>query len=320
MSGQSSRVSVCIVNWNTRDLLRDCLESVFRDKERRASLEVIVVDNASTDDSVEMVRGMFPQVRLLVNEENVGFAGANNRAFEMAEGRYLLLLNSDTIVLPGAVDEMVRFMEAHPDAGIAGCKLLNADGSLQPSCRSFPNLWILLLRALHLDRLFPDTGWAGANYMSHWNHNSVREVDVVQGSFMMVRREVLEDAGPLDEGFFMYSEETDWCYRARQKGWKTYFNPEAQIIHLGGQSSRRQPAKMTIIYHRSLQQYFRKHHGPLASLAVRLLGIVEVASRLVYWTVNSLVRRGKKERAGYKIGVYWPTLRWLVTGRTAWRP
>jgi GT2 family glycosyltransferase len=306
-------VSICIVNWNAAGLLRDCLHSIFG-QEGRTSLEVIVVDNASTDDSVAMVRGEFPRARLIANSENVGFARANNQAFKVARGRYLLLLNNDTVVMPGAIDTMARFADRHPEAGMVGCKLLNPDGSLQPSCRTFPSLGIMFFRALYLDKLFPGNRWAGANYMSYWDHNTIREVDVIQGSCMFVRREVLEQVGPLDERFFMYYEETDWCYRTKQRGWKIYFTPEAEIIHYGGQSSSRQSAKMSVVYHQSLLGYFRKHHGRLVYVVVRLLSIVETSLRLAYWSLSSLLRWRKRAQATYKIVVYWPALRWLLRG------
>lgn len=308
-------VSICIVNWNAVDLLRDCLSSIF-EQVWQVALEVIVVDNASTDSSVAMVCEEFPQVKLIVNGDNVGFARANNQAFNLASGRYLLLLNNDTIVLPGALDAMVGFMNCHPEAGMVGCKLLNPDGSLQPSCWRFSNLGTRFFRTLYLDKLFPRSHWAGIHYMSDWNYNTVREVDVIQGSCMLVRREVLVQVGPLDGAFFMFAEEMDWCYRAKQQGWKIYFTPEAEVIHYGGQSSSRQSAKMSIIMHQSILRYFRKHHGRLACVIVRLLAILEISLRLAYWSLSWLIRQRTKEYATYKIGVYWPALRWLLTGQT----
>lgn len=307
-------ISIAIVNWNTAELVLGCLSSLF-DQKWEASFEVILVDNGSTDNSVGKVSSQFPQVKLIINNENVGFAKANNQALARAQGRFLLLLNSDTLVLPGALDKMVGFMDRNPEAGIVGCKLLNSDGSVQASCSTFPNLRTALFRALYLDKLFPRNSWTGANRMSYWNYNSTREVEVVQGSCMLVRREVLDQVGALDEHFFMYSEETDWCYRARQHGWKIYFTPEAEIIHYGAKSSR-QSARMRVVFHQSRIKYFQKHYGWLTSVIARLLAALEVGLRLIYWSASLLIRRRKRLQALNMMGAYWPALRWLLGGRS----
>lgn len=306
-------VSICIVNWNAEALLHDCLRSIYGHS-GESSFEVIVVDNASNDTSAAMVSRDFPQVRLLVNDTNVGFAQANNQAFQITEGRYLLLLNNDTLVLPGMLDTMVQFMDTQSSAGIAGCKNLNPDGSLQPSCRSFPSLPIMFFRALSLDRLWPDNRWTGANYMSYWDHATIREVDVVKGSCMLVRREILQEVGPLDPSFFFYFEEIDWCHRARQKGWKTYFVPDAVVIHYGGQSSGQQSGRMRVAYYQSLLRYFQKHHGQPTDLVVRMCAILEISLRMAYWSAGILRRPPQKDIAINKCAVYWPALRWLITG------
>jgi hypothetical protein len=320
-------VSICIVNWNAADYLRSCLRSIV-EQPWQSTWEVILVDNGSTDDSIAMVRQDFPQVyaRLIVNPANLGFAAATNQALATAQGRYLLLLNNDTVVQPGAIDHLVAFADAHCAAGLVGCRLLNPDGSLQPSCRSFPSLWIMLCRALYLDKLLPNNRWTGANYLSYWSHDTTRTVDVASGCCLLTRRSVLEQVGPLDDRFFFYFEETDWCRRAWQAGWKVYFTPEAQIIHYGGRSSSRQSAKMSVLYLDSLLKYFRKHHGRLAAVAVRLLAVLETSLRLSYWTLRSLLHGTLSSRQpelpepglpSRKIGQYWPALRWLLTGRPA---
>lgn len=307
-------VSISIVNWNAEELLKNCLRSLF-EHESGVSLEIIVVDNGSTDGSLSMVRSEFPFVKLVVNDENLGFASANNQAFEVASGRYLLLLNNDTVVLPGALDTMVEFMDGHPEAGMLGCKLRNPDGSLQASCRTFPTLATMLFRSIYLDKLFPQNRWSGASQMSYWDYGNVREVDVIIGCCMLVRREVLEDVGPMDEKFFMCSEDTDWCYRAKHREWKIYFTPEAEIIHLGGQSRSRQPARMAIDYYHGNLRFFRKHHGWLAYMIARLLAIIGTAMRLLFWTSSRLIWRRKRAQATQKIAAYWPTLRWLSTAQ-----
>lgn len=307
-------VSICIVNWNRADCLRECLRSIWRSKPS-VSFEIIVIDNASTDDSVSVVNAESTQAMLVVNSENVGFARANNQAFELARGRYLLLLNNDTAMLSGTLDAMITFMEQHPDAGILGCKVLNPDGSLQPSCRRLPSLSTLFWRAVYLDKLFPHNRWTAADTMSGWRHDTVREVDVIMGCCMLVRRTMLDQIGPLDERFFMYSEETDWCCRAHQHGWKVYFTPEAQIIHYGGQSASLQTVAMAMHFQQSRIEYFRKHHGWQSAVAARLLGILELSLRLVYWSLSFLLRPRRRSHSTHKITLCWPAWCWLVLGR-----
>lgn len=315
-------VSICIANWNAADYLRSCLRSIVA-QAWRSTWEVIVVDNASTDESVALARQeLLPgQGRLIVNPANRGFAAANNQAFALAKGRYLLLLNNDTVILPGAIDQLVAFADAHPEAGLVGCRLLNPDGSLQPSCRSFPSLRIMLFRALYLDKLLPHNRWTGANYLSYWPHDTVRPVDVASGCCLLARRELLEQVGPLDERFFFYFEETDWCRRAWQAGWQVYFTPQAQVIHYGGRSSSRQSTQSSVLYLDSLLKYFRKHHGSLAVVVVRLLAVLETGLRLGYWMFRALLPRSpaSSEKPDFwparKIDQYWPALRWLLTGQ-----
>jgi GT2 family glycosyltransferase len=306
-------LSISIVNTNNRELLAQCLDSIYHTIQR-ASCEILVVDNWSTDGSTEMMQARFPQVEVIENAKRLGYAASHNRALRRCQGRYVLVFNEDMLVSPGALEEMVAFMDAHPDAGMLGCRLLNADGSLQTSCRTFPNLWIQLFRSLYLDKLFPGNRWTGANYMSYWGHDTVREVDVIKGCCMLVRREVLEQVGLMDERFFLYYEETDWCYRTKRQGWKVYFTPDAEIVHYGEQTTRRQSSQMTLIQHQSLFKYFRKHHGWAAATIVRLLSIVETGLRVIYWSLSSLIRRRERAYAHYKIDLYWPTLRWLLVG------
>ena len=228
-------LSVIVVNYNTSTFLRDCLQSVF-EQTRGLDYEVIVVDNASWDGSRELLQREFPKVRTIFNSENKGFAAANNQAIRVAQGRYVLLLNSDTRVLDGAIQKTFHFMEEHAEASIVGCKLLNSDGTLQPSCMSFPTVWNLFSEAFFLYILFRRTRLFGAYHMTYFDYDTVRPVDIVKGAFMMLRREVSEGVGLFDEAYFMYTEETDLCYRAKQKGFQAFFFPFARIIHFGGGS------------------------------------------------------------------------------------
>ncbi|MBI5666461.1 MAG: glycosyltransferase family 2 protein [Chloroflexi bacterium] len=257
-------VSIIIVNWNTSDLLAKCLRCV-ETTTRQVSYEVWVVDNASTDGSVDRVRREFPYVHLIANTDNVGFARANNQAIKLATGRYVLLLNSDAFVKDNTIDYMVQFMDAHPQAGMAGCKLLYEDGRLQPSCSMFPTLATEAYIALGLDKLFPRSKIFGRYMMTDWDYSDTRAVDVIMGAFMLVRAEAIQQVGLLDEGFFMYSEEVDWCYRFKQAGWEILFTPDVETVHLWGGSSKAVKVETLIRLYRSRVQFFRKNYGSVTA-------------------------------------------------------
>jgi GT2 family glycosyltransferase len=260
---------------------------------------MLVVDNASADGSAEMVRECFPQARLLVNEENVGFARANNQAFRQANGRYVLLLNPDTRLLPDALAQLVDFMDSEPGAGAAGSRLLNPDGSLQPSCTPAPTLsrewWYLF----HLDRLWPYSRYP----MRRWDVQQSREVDVVQGAAMIVRRDVLAQIGLMDEGYFMYSEEVDLCDRVRAAGWRIYWVPQSQVIHYGGQSTRQAAREMFLRLYEGKLLYFRKRHGRSTARLYKLVLLVAALARLAItplaWLGRSPNRQQYLTLAGY---------------------
>jgi GT2 family glycosyltransferase len=272
-------VSVIIVNWNTCDLLRQCLLSVFTPT-LSIDFEVIVVDNGSTDGSVEMVRREFGQVKILANEGNRGFAAANNQAIAIANGRYILLLNSDTIILDRAIEKTVIFADSHPDTATTGCRILNPDRTLQSSCFMFPSILNWFLFSTYLYRLFPRNRFFGRERMTWWLRDDSREVDVVTGCYMLVRREAIDQVGQMDEQFFMYAEETDWCYRFKAKGWKNRFTPSAEIIHIGGASAAKLGPRRAAVTNRSFVRYMFKHwSAPRASIGVFMI-ILFYMSRL----------------------------------------
>lgn len=297
-------VSVLIVNWNTCKILQDCLESVYRET-RQISFEVIVVDNASSDDSVAMLQQRFPQVRLIINAENRGFATANNQAMAVAKGRYMLLLNSDTVVLDGAIQKTVAFADQQPEAAVVGCRTLNPDRTLQETCFMFPSLINLFLSATYLYKLFPRHRFFGREQMTWWDRNDERSVEVVTGCYMLVRRQAIEQVGMMDDGFFMYAEETDWCYRFKQAGWKCLFTPAAQIIHLGGASSRKIRPEMIIQLRLSILKFMKKHRGfwTYQLSGGCLLGWFMI--RVPYWLLKGLFAGKGRKEANVIAGTYW---------------
>lgn len=253
-------LSIIIVNYKTRNLLEQCLNSIYSEN-YHFSYEVSVVDNNSKDSSIEMVKKKFPQVKLIENRNNSGFAAANNQALRRSNARYLLLINPDTVVLPDSLNVIMEFMDEHPEAGIAGCKLLNPDYSLQYSCRKFSNFATFFLRGIHLDSIFPNNTILRKYMMFDWDHNEVREVDWVLGSCMMVRRKAIEQVGRLDENFILYFEDQDWCYRMWKHGWKVYYVPQAQMIHYYQRRSAKQFLNVSTWTHiKSMLYFFKKHY------------------------------------------------------------
>lgn len=296
-------VSIIIVNWNTKELLRDCLSSVY-EHAGDVDYEIIAIDNASTDGSASMVKNDFPNVILIENTENRGFATANNQGMAVAKGRYVLLLNSDTIVLDNAVAETVRFADDNPQAAVTGCRVLNPDRTLQRTCFMFPSVLNMLLSSTYLYKLFPKNKFFGREQMTWWDRNDVRPVDVVTGCFMLVRRDAIEQVGMMDEQFFMYCEETDWCYRFRKKGWNVLFAPTGQIIHLGGQSTAQRPVAMIVQLRLSILKFIKKHYSRPAYITARFLVALFFALRLPVWLVKALVRPAARNEAAIKMKAY----------------
>jgi len=223
-------MSIIVVNWNTRELLRDCLASVFANLGGLA-VEVIVVDNGSNDGSQTLVGTDFPQVRLIENTENRGFAAANNQAIEVASGKYILLLNSDTIVLGHVLADSVRYLDKHADVGAMGCRVLNKDRTMQPTCMQFPSLINLVLMTTALDKL-PWPPVLDRYLMRRWQRTDVREVEVISGCYIMVRACVVKQVGLLDEDFFFFGEETDWCMRIRKADWLLFTMAALPLVSL----------------------------------------------------------------------------------------
>ncbi len=265
-------LSIVIVSWNVRDLLRQCLHSILAELPT-CKLEVIVVDNVSTDGSAEMVRAEFPDVRLIVNAKNRGFPAANNQGIALAEGRYTLILNPDTEVISDALATMVAYADANPDVGVVGPQLLNEDRSIQSSRRRFPTLATALFESTWLQPCAPRRLLA-RYYVQDQPDDATLDVDWIKGAALMARREAIEQVGPMDEGYFMYSEELDWCRRFKDAGWRVIYLPTAQVVHYGGRSSDQVVTSRHIHFQTSKVRYFHKHHGRFVGELLRwfLLG------------------------------------------------
>jgi hypothetical protein len=272
------KLSTIIVSWNTKEILAQCLDSLIAEQVEGGH-EILVVDNASTDGSPEMVRERYPEVILMASRENLGFAKANNQALEICTGDAVLLLNPDTQVLPGALTVLLNFLETHPSVGACGAKLLNPDGSLQFSCSPEPTLKSEFQRLLHLPGIHRD----GSYSMERWDANSPRQVDTLIGACIMVRRKTLEEVGCLDETFYMYSEEVDYCKRIRQKGWEIFWAPEAEVIHYGGQSTQQSATKMFLQLYLGKLKYFRKHYGWFSTWLYKLVLFFAGIIRLILY-------------------------------------
>ena len=266
-------LSIIIVSWNVADLLSACLDSVLKNISRDSHIEIIVVDSGSTDHTVPMLRERYPQVQLIQQAENIGFVRGNNIGMKEAQGRCILLLNPDTEIVGSALDQMVDYLDNHPEVGIVGPQTLNTDGTTQSTRRRFPTLATGIFEATWLQKYAPRRVLE-RYYVDDQPDDEIFQVDWVQGSALMARREVYNQIGGLDEGFFMYSEELDWCRRAKIAGWQVIYLGTARIIHHGGKSSEQLVAQRDIYFHQSKLRYFRKYHGALTAHSLRLLIIL----------------------------------------------
>jgi N-acetylglucosaminyl-diphospho-decaprenol L-rhamnosyltransferase len=261
-------LSVIIVSWNVRDLLEQALDAVLTAGTHTPDLEIIVVDSASSDGTPEAIRIRYPQVRLIASDENLGFAKGNNRGIVEAHGDFLLLLNADTVVRGDALAILINYLQEHPNVGMVGPRILNADETTQSSRRRYPTLPVLFLESTWLQSLAPRQQ-LDHFYVADIADSEEQIVDWITGAAMLVRREVLNDIGGLDEGFFMYSEELDWCHRIGNAGWKIAYTPAAEIVHYGGKSSEQVAPARHIYFQSSKVRYTLKYHGRLAAETLR---------------------------------------------------
>ncbi|MGB9629360.1 MAG: glycosyltransferase family 2 protein [Thermodesulfobacteriota bacterium] len=301
-------VSVIIVNWNTKNYLLHCLESLFYTGEG-FSKEVIVVDNGSQDGSVNELKKSFPSVHLIENKSNLGFAKAVNLGLQQASGRYLLLLNPDTLIKDGSIEELFSFMEEHREVAVTGPQLLNGDGSKQNSIANFPSLTTELLNKNLLRWLFPER-YPGKEK----DYSNPIEVDSVIGACMMVRREAMEQVGLLDEDYFLFLEETDWCYRMRKAGWKVYHVPQARVIHFQGKGAEKEKKRAKVEYYRSRYIFFKKNRGRSQELLLRMGLLIRLVLEEIFMFLACLFTLFSIKKLTERLSLYTNLLWWHLKG------
>ena len=307
----SPDLSIIIVSWNVRGLLQACLQSIDTNRHDIA-LEVIVVDGASADGSPEMVGELFPGVNLIACDENVGFPRGNNIGLAQANGRYLLLLNPDTEIKGDALPKMLAYLEKHPEVGLVGPQLINSDGSIQSSRRRFPKLATGLVESTWLEQVAPKAVLRHY-YVQDLPDDETADVDWVTGACMLTRREIYATLGGMDEDYFMYSEELDWCRRIKDAGWRIIYFPEAQVLHHVGKSSEQAVTARHINFQRAKLRYFRKYHGAATTAVLRTVLLLNYL-----WQIGV---EGIKGGLGHKRPLRWQRVRayWQVI-RTGLKP
>ncbi len=301
-------ISIIIVNWNTRDLLINCIVSVYNTI-KNLSLEIWVADNGSIDGSVETIRKKFPDVMIIENKKNLGFAKASNHALRQMNGLYGVLLNTDTILTEGAIETMVEFMARSPDVAVCGGQLLNADGSKQNSIANIPSLATELLNKSLLRRIFPRK-YPGKELKLV----TPIEVESIIGACMVVRKEAMDDVGLMDEAFFFFLEETDWCLKMRKKGWKVFHHPDAKIYHLQGQSAGKVNIKARIEYWSSRYIFFEKNYGSTALTTLKAGLILKLMINLFLVSLLNIFNLFVNKKAKKKFRLYIKLLAWHLRG------
>lgn len=263
-------ISIVIVAWNAKRYLELCLESLLTAPTRR-SMETIVVDNASSDGTSEMIATRFPWVKLIKSQDNLGFSRGNNVGIRQAQGRYVALVNPDVIVLPGCLDALADFLDQSPKVGNVGPRVLNPDMTLQSTCRRFPTLWNNFCSAMGLGARFANSRLFAGEHMFYFPHDRTQAVDVLVGCFSFIRRQTFHDVGLLDEGLFMYGDDVDWCRRSWKAGWQVVFYPGARAIHDRGKITAPFPVRFALAQQRSVLYYWDKHHGFGGRLGIRVI-------------------------------------------------
>lgn len=284
-------LSIVIVNYNTKKLTLECIKSIYTANILH-DFEVIVVDNASSDDSVSAIKKLFPAVRIIKNQENVGFSKANNQAIYISNARYVLLLNSDTIVEKDTLSTIVEFMDVNQDIGAVGCEVNLPDGTLDKAChRGFPTPEASFYYMMGLAQKYPTSPKYNSYHKSYLNMIEVHDIDCLVGAFMMVRKEVIEQVGLLDEEFFMYGEDIDWCFRIKEAGWRIVYNPTVSIVHYKGASSRKKPFKIVYEFHRAMYLFHKKHYAKKYNFFINSVVYTGITLKLAFATISNFLKK-----------------------------
>ena len=306
-------ISLVIVGWNARHYLELCLESLAKAPPRR-SMEILVVDNASSDGSVGMIEAKFPWVKLIKSNENLGFAKGNNVAIRQCRGRYIALVNPDVIVFPGCLDALADFLDQNPKVGNVGPRVFNADMTMQSTCRRFPTLWNNFCSASRLESVFKGVPFFAGEHMFYFSHDRTLPVDVIVGCFSMIRHQTFDEVGLLDEGLFMYGDDVDWCRRARNAGWQVVFYPGGQAIHDRGKITAPYPVRFAVAQQRSVLHYWSKHHGFWGVLGIRSIMLFHHMVRYAFAVTSGLLRPKQGTEGNVRKQVSGACLRELLSG------
>ena len=282
-------LSIIIVNYNKQDLLEKCIDSIY--KETKISFEIIIIDNGGNHKKLDLLSSLYANVVIKKNKINRGFSSGCNQGALIAKGKHFLFLNPDTIILDGAIDKTYSFITSSSKHAVVGCKLLNFDGTYQPSCRSFPSMFNHLIESLILYKIFPKNKIIGKYYMTHMNIDDINEVDVVMGAFMMMKKDIFVTLNGFDEQFFMYSEETDFCFRAKKAKYKIFYFPKAYVMHEWGGMLEDLSDDLFIEMHRSLMKFCRKHHQKFYFILEKNVVFTGVLLRALYYNIVLLLNR-----------------------------
>lgn len=295
--GSIMDLSIIIVNYNTKLLTLKCIESIYISK-LNYLFEIFVVDNHSSDNSVNTIKETFPNVKVIENRENLGFSKANNQAIKVSKGRYILLLNSDTIVHETTISTIIQYMDDHQDAGATGCKVVLPNGSLDKAChRGFPTPTASFYYMTGLAKKFPKSPKYNRYHKSYLNMNKTHEIDCLVGAFMMVRRRIIDEIGLLDEEFFMYGEDIDWCYRIKEAGWKIYYCPHVSIVHYKGASSRKKPTKIVYEFHRAMYIFHQKHFAKKNNVFINSIVYTGIALKFTTALALNILKRARNSKS-----------------------
>lgn len=305
-------VSIIIVSWNTREFLLQCLQSIV-ETSKDCAYDITVVDNNSSDGSVEAVEKSFPAVKVIQTGANLGFAKANNVGIQNTSGKFVCLMNSDVKLFPKCLEQLSSYMEEHPKVGISGPRVLNADLTIQRSHTRFPSIWRTLCRSLGVSTFFPNSTFFHGYDAPRVSDDEASEVDVLYGSFWMVRRDALPEVGLIDESYFMYFEDVEWCIRFMKAGWKAAYVPTAKAVHYGGASASLAPLKSSVDKQRSHLHYWRTHYNLTANIAIFAILLLHQSSRLCRWLLLYTFRPSARPEARERIRHYRAIVWWYLT-------